>query len=285
MTLPFAGHPVGARSPQEARNAEDRIESAYRFLLADMMPFGKNALICLEHGGVDESEEHYQSVTYWYGIPAASVVKTDVLKVGDEASERAHRYASQGASAPYGISSRFELGVDHVKEPGANGAVVEVFPAHTDVGRKTTGESQFTLRLDPGNIGVMLRRELDYSFPNQRAEVSVDAGGGAAPDWKPAGIWYLAGSNTCVYSNPKDELGADQHIVQTSNRRFREDEFLLPRALTEGRSSIRVRIRFAGVRVPLFPGRPLAELAWSEIRYDAFCFVMPAWRPDVPGAR
>ena len=53
--------------------------------------------------------------------------------------------------------------------------------------------------------------------------------------WKPAGVWYLAGSNTCVYSNPKEELGATQHVVQTSNRRFRDDEFLVPRELTAGR--------------------------------------------------
>jgi len=69
----------------------------------------------------------------------------------------------------------------------------------------------------------------------------------------PAGTWYLAGSNTCVYSNPKEELGATQHVVQTSNRRFRDDEFLVPRALTEGRASIRVRIRFTPVRIPCSP--------------------------------
>ena len=51
MTLPFAGHPVGARNPQEAKSEEDMIESAYRFLLADLIPFGKNAVIRLEHGG------------------------------------------------------------------------------------------------------------------------------------------------------------------------------------------------------------------------------------------
>jgi hypothetical protein len=75
---------------------------------------------------------------------------------------------------------------------------------------------------------------------------------------------------------PKEELGATQHVVQTSNRRFREDEFLVPRALTEGRSAIRIRVQFTPVKRPLFPGRPLADLAWSEIRYSAYCFVMPA---------
>jgi hypothetical protein len=140
--------------------------------------------------------------------------------------------------------------------------------------------SEFNLRLTPGNLGVLLRRKLDYQFPNQRAEVFVAKvkHGRLAGEFKPAGVWYLAGGNTCVYSNPKDELGNTQHVAQTSNRRFRDDEFMLPRKLTEGRSEIRLRIQFTPVRIPLFPGEPLPELAWSELRYDAYCFVMPAKR-------
>ena len=41
MTLSLAGHPVGAPSLKAAKNEEDQIESAYRFLLADLMPFGQ----------------------------------------------------------------------------------------------------------------------------------------------------------------------------------------------------------------------------------------------------
>src|SRR5262249_9133659 len=132
---------------------------------------------------------------------------------------------------------------------------------------------------EPKNLGVLLRRKLDYAFPNQRAEVEVaDASKseeGEALKWVRAGVWYLAGSNTCVYSNPKEELGATQHVVQTSNRRLRDDEFLIPRDLTQGRSAIRVRVRFTPVKRLLFPGHPLPELAWSEIRYTAYCFVLP----------
>jgi hypothetical protein len=272
MTLPFAGHPVGAPNAKAAKNEEDKIESAYRFLLADLMPFGRNARIGLEHGGTNESTEHYKTVTYWYGTPSPSLAKTDELRVGDAASEKAHRYHSPAASAPYEITSRYEWGVDHIRGK-------EVYPAHTDRGRSTTGTSEFTLKLEPKNFGALLRRKLDYAFPNQRAEVFVaDASKGEeskALVWQPAGAWYLAGSNTCVYSNPKGELGATQHIVQTSNRRFRDDEFLVPRALTEGRSAIRVRVQFTPVKRPLFPGRPLAKLAWSELRYTAYCFVLP----------
>ena len=130
----------------------------------------------------------------------------------------------------------------------------------------------------------MLRRKLDYAYPNQLAEVFVaDASRGgevAEGDFKPAGVWYLAGSNTCVYSNPKEELGATQHNAQTSNRRFRDDEFLVGREHTQGRSAVRVRVTFTPVNVPLFPGRPFPEEpAWSEIRYTCYSYVMPSFRP------
>jgi hypothetical protein len=276
MTLPFAGHPAGAHDPAAATAPEDMTESAYRFLLGDLMPFGRNARICLEHGGSDESTEHYRSVAYWYGIPGASLVLTDRLKVCDARDEEYHRYVSPQASAPYSITSRYELGVDHLAGPGSP----EAFPAETDTGRTTTGTSEFTLNINPANVGVLLRRKLDYAFPNQRAEVDVADDTPGAPAWHRAGTWYLAGSNACIYSNPDGELGAAQHVVQVSNRRFRDDEFLIPRPLTQGRSRIRVRVRFTPVRIPLYPGRPLHELAWSEIRYDAYCFVMPDFDPD-----
>ncbi|MGH9402073.1 MAG: DUF2961 domain-containing protein [Terriglobia bacterium] len=276
MTLPFAGHPAGARSPKEAKNEEDLVESEYRFLLADLMPFGKNARIQLEHGGTDNSSEHYETVTYWYGLPSPSLIQTDELSVGDLASEQAHQYDSPDASEPIKITSRYEWGVDHFDGK-------EIYPAHTDVGRYTAGASEFTLRVTPNNLGVMLRRTLDYSFPNQRAEVFVaDAGGnshgGDPAQWKLAGAWYLAGSNTCIYSNPKAELGATEHVIETSNRRFRDDEFLVSRNLTQGLSAIRVRIHFTPLNIPLFPGAPPQKQAWSEIRYSAYCFVVPSFQ-------
>jgi hypothetical protein len=263
MTLPFAGHPAGAKSAKVAVSEEDKVETAYRFLLADLMPFGRNARIQLEHGGENESTQHYETVAYWYGLPAPSLIRTDELRVGDAASERVHRYVSPDASAPYALTSRYEWGPDKLKGE-------EVYPAETDRGRTTKTGSEFTLKIDPKNLGVMLRRKLDYSFPNQRAEVFVDD--------KPAGVWYLAGSNTCVFSSPKEELGETLHVVETSNRQFRDDEFLIPRALTKGRSSIRVKVRFTPQKIALYPGYPIPELAWSEMRYTAYSYVMPAFR-------
>ena len=270
MTLPFAGHPTGAPNQREAKNDEDKIESAYRFLLADLMPFGKNAIIRLEHGGQNESTEHYQTLTYWYGVNRPSVVKTDEVKIGNRESEVAHQYSSPDASEPYEVISRYEWGVDTL-----NGK--EIFDAHPDTGRKTTTVSEFNLNLRSDNLGVLLRRKLDYQFPNQRAEVFVAKvkNGRVVKNFERAGVWYLAGANTCVYSNPKGELGPTQHVIQTSNRRFRDDEFLVPRNLTRGRSEIRLRIKFTPVAIPLLPGQPVPELAWTEFRYDTYCFVLP----------
>ena len=53
----------------------------------------------------------------------------------------------------------------------------------------------------------------------------------------------------------------------------------MPRDLTRGRAQIRVRVQFTPVEIPLFPGHPLPELAWSEIRYTAYCYVLPPARP------
>ncbi len=281
MSLPFAGHPVGppmpcsglvpgancsaAAAPTET-NPDALIESAYRFLLADLMPFGRNAVIQLEHGGTDESTEHYESVTYWYGLPSPSLIQTDELKVGDPEDEHAHAYSSPDASAPYSITSRYEWGVDTL-----NGK--ESYPAQQDTGRITKGTSEFRLRLRPDNLGVLLRRKLDYKYPDQRAEVYVAES--PKGQWKDAGVWYLAGSNTVVYSYPEQELGATQHVVETSNRRFRDDEFLISRDLTRGKKAIWVRVKFTPVNRPLFPGYPLGDRAWSEMKYTAYCFVLP----------
>src|SRR5205814_1253968 len=120
------------------------IESAYRFLLSDLMPFGKNALIRLEHGGTNDSNEHYETLAYWYGSPAASLVKTDTLDVSNGTSRKQHSYESPTKVA-YKIASHYEQG-----------------PVHSEIALLSRGSSEFKLQLTPDNLGVLLRRKLDY---------------------------------------------------------------------------------------------------------------------------
>lgn len=446
MTLPLAGHPVGVAKREDAQCEEDLIHSAYRFLLADLMPFGRNAIITFEHGAQNQSEEEYESVAFWYGLPSASLVLTDELDVGNVESETAHAYDSPEASEPEQLTSRYEWGCDRLKRtywhqpwrlatdyadfvfeadagrtyyvwlrgkaassdkntdtawlqfngdigtrhwaesyahpdglgkwlqsgeplkydwaslaPGGpilrvafeksgqqrlrlqprqgrhfidqivlstswkeppdspaparramgrgmivldsrdaevHGGVTIVtdgeascgaalsmdfrelggfVPEFEKTGRHTTAASEFTVQLRPDNRGVLLRRTLDYKFPNQRAEVYIGNAAGD-PGWQRAGIWYLAGANTCVYSDAHGELGATRHDVVVSNRRLRDDEFVIGPDLTAGRNAMRVRVVFTPVVRPLFPGHPLPELAWSELDYKVYCFVTPHHR-------
>ena len=270
MTLPFAGHPVGT-SKKTAKNKNDLVNSAYRFLIADIFPFGNRAVIGLEHGGTNSSTEHYSGVVYWYGIDSPSLVLTDHFHTCDEKIEiREHEYKSPTAGEPYALVSRYEWGPDH------RGAWMH-FPAEQDYVRIMKGTSQFKMRLDPNNIGVMLRRKFDYLYPNQCAKVWVrpDKGGSK---WQYVGQWYTAGSNTCVYSYPRSEgeLGKTQHTIVTGNRRWREEEFLIPRNLTEGLKRLEIKIQHVPNTRELFPGQPFpAESAWSESRYWAYCYKMP----------
>ena len=165
-TLPFVGHPVGAPSLALAKSARDAIHSAYRFLVADAMPFGRRARVQLEHGGIDESTERFRTLALWYGKRGECLKKTDALHVGDATDEAMHAYSSPTAGDPVSITSRYEGGVDTV-------AGVEIVPTTTDTGRRMTGVTEMSLAIDPDNQGVLLRRKLDYSIPDQRAEVWI----------------------------------------------------------------------------------------------------------------
>ena len=74
--------------------------------------------------------------------------------------------------------------------------------------------STFTAAVLPGNSGVVLRRRMDYGIARQQARVIVDG--------VEVGVWYDAGQNT--------------------TKRWRDSEFLIPPALTAGKSSIQIRI-------------------------------------------
>jgi hypothetical protein len=305
MTLPLAGHPCGASAKATAKNDKDLIESCYRFLLADLMPFGKRAVIRLEHGAENLSTAHYETVTYWYGLPAPSLIKTDSLDIGNVVDEKKHYYHSPQSSPVETISSRYEWGIDTFpvqpwplgdlailrRPPPADVSTIippeyeliagkEVFPVHSEDGRYTRSISEFNIQLASWNQGVLLRRKLDYSFPNQKAAIYIahinPGGNNKELNWEYVGEWYLAGSNTYVFSRPEGELDNRQITIKTSNRRFRDDEFMIPAKFTKDQPAIRIRIQYIPVEKELYPGQPFPkESAWSELKYDVYSYCLP----------
>lgn len=283
MTIPFAGHPLGCQK-EKIKTDKDLLNSAYRFLIADMFPFGNRAVIQLEHGAVNNSREHYSGVVYWYGVDSPALVLTDELNVCDEKSIKAHAYDSPGADRPYILVSRYEWGPDSWRDEKNTPGGMQFFPAEEDQVRVMKGESQFTVNLDPANLGVLLRRKFDYVYPNQSAKVWIRPSSSPGA-WRYVGEWYTAGSNTCVFSRPGGrnfsdaELKPAEHHIITSNRRWREEEFLIPRELTEGKRNITIKIEHVPIERELFPGQKYPEESvWSESRYWIYCYKMPSIR-------
>jgi hypothetical protein len=79
--------------------------------------------------------------------------------------------------------------------------------------------------------------------------------------------------------NPDGERGKTRHNIVTSNRRWREEEFLIARQLTEGVNRLEIKIELVPNEKELFPGQSFpAESAWSEARYWVYCYRMPRVR-------
>ena len=289
MTIPLAGHPIGKNVrngvPEDER---ELINSAYRFLIADYFPFGKRAVIGLEHGGLNSHEEHMSGVAYWYGVNKPSLILTDELNVCHPADRDRHKYTSPTAGNCYSLVSRYEWGPDtdvtgwanpHDKRDELYGSRGYFF-AEEDSVRTMTGITRFTARIIKENHGVLLRRKFDYLYPNQEARIYIRHS--ENDNWKYVGTWYTAGSNTCVYSNPEGqnftsaELAPTEHHIITGNRRWREEEFVISSTYTKGTDKIDIKIEFVPDHKELFPGKPFpAPSAWSESRYWIYSYVLP----------
>jgi hypothetical protein len=104
--------------------------------------------------------------------PAADLVLTDTLDVGDAASEAAHGYAARGEASPGPVEAAHR---------GDDGAPL------ADRGRRFSGASRFTVAMAPESSGVRLRRRADPAVAGQRARLYVDGALVRERLWGPAG--------------------------------------------------------------------------------------------------
>lgn len=148
--------------------------AAYRFLLADAIPFRRSIVVGIQHGPYDNTNRTSASMlAYYYQKPASQEVLTDSLDVGKAASDQSHHYS---------ISAQNFSGQNTFTYEGtAQGRRI------SDDGRGDRGSSKFTMRIASSNQGVDLRRRLDQGIANQSADVFVDG--------HLVGTWLMAGSN------------------------------------------------------------------------------------------
>lgn len=217
FTLPTHGNPAQApvTSP---RRAGRNLRSSYRVLLGEAVPFASQLRLAFEHGGDNDVPAEMSSVVYWYGAAGVGLVETDRVVIGDAASEAAHGLVAVGRE-DVALSSSFR-GDDSSVPYAAAGMTATV--------------TRFEVAVDPGNVGVRLRRVTDLGVGGQRARVFVDG--------VFAGVWGTSEVNGVL--------------------RWGDGEMELPAAVTAGRGRIAVEMDATAAAVP-----------WQAFEYGVFSHV------------
>ena len=151
-----------------------------------------------------------ESVAFFYGRETPGIVLSDELDVGKRDSEVAHSYRVVGA--------RKDLAGKYWYDGEFNN-VLFMTPAIEDDGVSFAGSSEFTVKIDPANRGVRLRRRLDKEINRQKANVYVD---GRQVVERP---WYTV-----------------DHDKTYRDIRWVDSDFEIPAKYTAGKSSITLKI-------------------------------------------
>ncbi len=207
-------------------------DGSYRLYLAEPYVFNSDIRIMYEHsncGGGPTGQKTDFVFWYYLGEPGiGNLTLTDELNVGDPASEQAHAYHVDGGT----WFGQTQAAYDTYEQGNP-------YPT-TDDGRAFTNASQFTVKIDPGNEGVRLRRRLNRNLANlQQATVTVD--GKPIPDTP----WYF-----CDLPTP-------------SKTAFADTDFEIPVAYTRGKKELTIQVKHV---------RAEPANANNEYRYQVYCY-------------
>lgn len=192
----------------------DGYMGGYRFFLNDFYIFDKNITINYEHSacsGKYHENQKTDAIVYYYKAPngIANLRLTDELDIGNRASEQAHAYSVTQPTWSGKLACSYDV---YEKNRKHN--------AMEDEGRAFKGFSQFTVKIDPDNNGVKLRRRTNRHMSHrQLAAVTIDGGPAEIP-------WYLCE----LASSPAETAWVDTDLF-------------LPAAFTRGKSQITLRVR------------------------------------------
>ena len=226
----------GAIAVSDAGSGES--STAYRFFLPDLYVFQSG----VQHGhqtyGPHSPLGHegmYQvgkeeSVTFFYGRESPRLTLSDELDVGNRASESAHAYQVVGTRQDKTGKFWYD---------GEFNNVLFKTPPIEDDGVAFNGYSQFTVKIDPANRGVRIRRRTDKDNNRQRANVYVD---GVLVCERP---WY-----TVDYEKTYRDI------------RWLDADFEIPARYTAGKSVINLKIEYVSGK----------NLEWDEYYYWIYSY-------------
>eukprot|EP00002_Diphylleia_rotans_P010086 TRINITY_DN20481_c0_g1_i1.p1 TRINITY_DN20481_c0_g1~~TRINITY_DN20481_c0_g1_i1.p1 ORF type:complete len:734 (-),score=114.73 TRINITY_DN20481_c0_g1_i1:81-2282(-) len=218
FSMVFHGNPFYWKISAETYNLH-----AYRIHLQDFLTFHKGITMGMETAPsvIGWTTADYTSLVLYYGGDEPGMVLTDEMDVGKEDDEKAHQYSCSQCEPSGEVSSTYDA---HYSKG----------PKMSDYGRHIRGSVQFTVKVDPRNTGVMLRRRLDHRKQNQKGKVFVDE--------KLVNVWF--------------------EMKKNPFHAFRNSDFWIPRDYTAGKKTIRIRIE------PIVEGQLEGQSdIWTEFHY------------------
>ncbi len=198
-STPFHGNSGHEVAAGECKNECD---SAYRLHITDSVSFQNQLTFGIEHGQQDDHPAVYGTTAFLYSAPQFGARETDRIDTGSATSRQQHSYTDSGTQAE--LTSVYEGDHDDT--------------AITDQVRSTTAPIRFTVKVDPINGGVTLRRTGDQNVAGQSAKVLVNG--------KDAGTWLQPLGN--------------------AKQRWLDDNYQLPAALTFGQSKLTIELQPTG---------------------------------------
>ncbi|HWD80686.1 MAG TPA: DUF2961 domain-containing protein, partial [Kribbella sp.] len=196
--------PFHGNSAHEVRAGfcTNECDGAWRLHITDSVAFENQLDFGIEHGQQDDHPAIYGSTAFLYTAAGFGARETDRIDVGSPTSRQQHAYTDNATQAD--LTSVYEGDHDDI--------------TLTDQVRSTTQPIRFTVRIDPANHGVTLRRTSDQNSPGQSAQVVVNG--------KDSGTWLQPLGNT--------------------HQRWLDDNYQLPTALTTGRDHLDIELRPTG---------------------------------------
>lgn len=187
-------------------------EGAYRIYLNDSYIFNKEITINYEYSNLKKFPKGGDSdnTVFFYKSPSNDLMKlTDEMDVANASSEQAHNYKIVGQTKTEKLTSSYD-GYEKKAD----------YDVETDDGRAFSGYSQFTMKLDPENSGVKLRKRVNRcGSAVQAARVYVDG--------QDTGVWQTV-----------------QSIYVPVNQAWLDTEYEIPAKFTKGKTNIEIKIEY-----------------------------------------
>ncbi|MEU4195251.1 DUF2961 domain-containing protein [Kribbella sp. NPDC026611] len=196
--------PFHGNSAHEVRAGfcTNECDGAWRLHITDSVQFQNHLSFGIEHGQQDDHPAIYGSTAFLYTAAGFGARETDRIDVGTAAGRQQHGYVDNGTQAD--LSSVYEGDHDDV--------------VLTDAVRSTLSPIRFSVKIDPANRGVTLRRTSDQNSPGQSAQVLVNG--------NDSGTWLQPLGN--------------------SHQRWLDDNYQLPASLTFGKTRLDIELRPTG---------------------------------------